>query len=121
MKYTIKESELKNLVKKHIVEALKQREKHSSEDKLKQFIKETVKRTLKEGTVNNIIIKKWNRIEQVLGSDGMVSELFNYLDADTITDFVNSIENVYDIEENDDNSYDDYIKNMNFKSGTVSG
>ena len=49
MKYTIKESELKNLVKKHIVEALKQREKHSNEDRLKQFIKESVKKILREG------------------------------------------------------------------------
>lgn len=117
MKYTIKESELKGLVRKHIVEALKQRKKRSNEDRLKPVYK----RTLKEGTVNNIIIKKWDRIEQVLGSHDMVSELFNYLDADTITGFVNSIENDYDIEENDDNSYDDYINHMNFESGTVSG
>ena len=48
MKYTIKESELKSLVRKHIVEALKQREKRSNEDRLKQFIKESVKRVLKE-------------------------------------------------------------------------
>ena len=50
MKYTIKESELKNLVKKHIVEALKRRENRSNEDRLKQFIKESVKRAIKEST-----------------------------------------------------------------------
>ena len=52
MKYTIKESELKNLVKKHIVEALKQREKHSNEDRLKKFIKESVKKILREDAGN---------------------------------------------------------------------
>ena len=53
MKYTIKESELKNLVKKHIVEALKQREKHSNEDRLKQFIKESVKKVVNEIKLDN--------------------------------------------------------------------
>ena len=51
MKYTIKESELKNLVRKHIVEALKQRKKRSNEDGLKKFIKESVIRVLNEKLV----------------------------------------------------------------------
>ncbi len=55
MKYTIKESELKSLVRKHIVEALKQREKRSNEDRLKQFIKESdLSRIVKE-SVNRVI------------------------------------------------------------------
>ena len=48
MKYTIKESELKNLVKKYIVEGLSQRKKRLNEDRLKQFIKESVKKALME-------------------------------------------------------------------------
>ena len=92
-----------------------------TESDLHRIVKESVKKALKENTMNNVIIKKWNQIEQVLGSDGMISELFNYLDADTIADFVNTIENTYDIEENDDDSYDEYINNMNFQSGQVCG
>ena len=92
-----------------------------TESDLHRIVKESIKKALKEGTMNNVIIKKWNQIEQVLGSDGMISELFNYLDADTIADFVNTIENTYDIEENDDDSYDEYINNMNFQSGQVCG
>ena len=88
---------------------------------LHRIVKESIKKALKEDTMNKVIIKKWNQIEQVLGSDGMISELFNYLDADTIADFVNTIENTYDIEENDDDSYDEYINNMNFQSGQVCG
>ena len=92
-----------------------------TESDLHRIVKESIKKALKEDTMNNVIIKKWNQIEQVLGSDGMISELFNYLDADTIADFVNTIENTYDIEENDDDSYDEYINNMNFQSGQVCG
>ena len=92
-----------------------------TESDLHRIVKESIKKALKEDTMNNVIIKKWNQIEQVLGSDGMISELFNYLDADTIADFVNTIENTYDIEENDDDSYDKYINNMNFQSGQVCG
>lgn len=55
MKYTIKESELKSLVRKHIVEAIKQREKRSNEDRLKQFIKESIKRVLRESNEESIL------------------------------------------------------------------
>jgi hypothetical protein len=92
-----------------------------SENDLHRIVKESIKKALKEDTMNNVIIKKWNQIEQVLGSDGMISELFNYLDADIIADFVNTIENTYDIEENDDDSYDEFINNMNFQSGQTCG
>jgi len=92
-----------------------------TESDLHKIVKESTKKILKEITMNKNIIKKWGRIEQALGSDGMVSELFQYLDADTIADFVNTIENTYDIEENDDDSYDEYINNMNFQSGQVCG
>ena len=53
MKYTIKESELKNLVRKHIVESLRQRKERSNEDRLKQFIKESVKKAVNEIKLDN--------------------------------------------------------------------
>ena len=55
MKYTIKESELKNLVRKHIVESIRQRKERSNEDRLKQFIKESdLSRIVKE-SVNRVL------------------------------------------------------------------
>jgi hypothetical protein len=62
MKYTIKESELKSLVRKHIVEALRQRKKRSNEDRLKQFIKESVKRVIKESAQASHE-EIWNKIK----------------------------------------------------------
>lgn len=70
-----------------------------TESDLHRIVKESVKKLLKEGTTNNIVINKWNNIEQTLGSETMLSELFQYLDGDTIADFVNTIENAYDIED----------------------
>jgi hypothetical protein len=55
MKYTIKESELKSLVKKHIVEALKQRKERSNEDRLKPFIKESDLHRIVKESVNRIL------------------------------------------------------------------
>ena len=58
MKYTIKESELKSIVKKHIVEALKQRKERSNEDRLKPFIKESdLNRIVKESV--NRVLNEW--------------------------------------------------------------
>lgn len=67
------------------------------------------------------IQKRLKQIERNLGSDGMLSELLDYLDADTIADFVETIENTYDIDEEDYNDYDECIDHMNFQCGMTCG
>lgn len=64
------------------------------------------------------IAKKWRKIENVLGTAGMLSELFDYLDEKTITDFMEAIEEDYDIEESDD---DFFRSNIDFERGMTCG
>jgi hypothetical protein len=68
-----------------------------TENKLKQIISESVKRILKEGSSFKEDYVNWERVKEHLGCEGMLSELYNYLSCDQISNFINAVDREYEL------------------------
>lgn len=68
-----------------------------TENKLKQIISESVKRILKEGSTFEEDYDNWERVKEHLGCEGMLSELYNYLSCDQISNFINAVDREYEL------------------------
>ena len=80
-----------------------------NETDLKNIIKEAVKNVLNEGTTIDTDQIKWDKLQEQLGSETMINELYNYLNEDQIADFIICIEKEYDL--NYDEEYQEYFNN----------
>ena len=78
-----------------------------TENKLKQIISESVKRILKEGSSFREDYDNWEKVKECLGCEGMLSELYNYLSCDQISEFINSIDREYELNICTENKEDD--------------
>ena len=68
-----------------------------TESKLKQIISDSVKRILKEGSSFKEDYDNWERVKEHLGCEGMLSELYNYLSCDQISNFINAVDREYEL------------------------
>jgi cyanate lyase len=69
-----------------------------NENTLKQIVAESVMRMLKEGlATNDPNIDKWYEAVQIMGAENMLDALFQYLDGDTIRDFIDTLDREYEI------------------------
>jgi hypothetical protein len=68
-----------------------------TENKLKQIISESVKRILKEGSNSSDDYNNWEQVKECLGCEGMLSELYNYLSCDQISNFINAVDREYEL------------------------
>lgn len=68
-----------------------------TENKLKQIISESVKRILKEGSSFKEDYVNWEKVKECLGCEGMLSELYNYLSCDQISNFINAVDREYEL------------------------
>jgi hypothetical protein len=68
-----------------------------TESKLKQIISESVKRILKEGSSFKEDYVNWEKVKECLGCEGMLSELYNYLSCDQISNFINAVDREYEL------------------------
>ena len=66
---------------------MNKRQVRLSESKLHNIIKESVKKVLKEGTVDRYYQEQWDKCIEYMGAETMLSELYNYLSSDQIEDF----------------------------------
>lgn len=71
-----------------------------TESDLQNIIKESVSKLLKEGHYDTTSLKKWNDIREAIGDDAMISELWNWLNADDIDGFIEHITRNYDLDYN---------------------
>lgn len=79
-----------------------------NENTLKQIVAESVMRMLKEGLVtNDPNIDKWYEARQIMGAEQMLDALFQYLDGDTIRDFIDTLDREYEIWGYDDEEEDE--------------
>ena len=78
-----------------------------TENNLKRIISESVKRILKEGSSSGGDYDNWEQVKECLGCDGMLSELYNYLSCDQISEFINSIDREYELNICTENKEDD--------------
>lgn len=100
-----------------------------TENKLKQIISESVKRILKEDSSFREDYVNWEKVKECLGCEGMLSELYNYLSCDQISEFINSIDREYELnictenkEEDDEyNKEDELYESLNEIGDTPKG
>lgn len=72
-----------------------------NEEKFRSFLKEAVKKAVKaklnEGFADRELDEKWIEAERQLGSENMLQEVYNYFDGNQLRDFLESIDNDYDM------------------------
>lgn len=68
-----------------------------TESDLHNIIKESVKRIIKEGHYSSDSAQKWDQVREMVGDDAMIQELWNYLDADSIDDFIEHMDRYYEL------------------------
>lgn len=70
-----------------------------SRKELTDYITESVRKIIKEGTNDPELYDEWEKLRITIGDAQMLNELFQYLDADTIQDFVETTKGLYDVNE----------------------
>ena len=70
-----------------------------SRKELTDYITESVRKIIKEGTNDPELYDEWEKLHITIGDAQMLNELFQYLDADTIRDFVETTKGLYDVNE----------------------
>ena len=70
-----------------------------SRKELTDYITESVRKIIKEGTNDPELYDEWEKLRITIGDAQMLNELFQYLDTDTIRDFVETTKGLYDVNE----------------------
>ena len=79
-----------------------------TENSLKDIVAESLKNILKEGmTSDNPYYEKWETIKEQLGSEQMLSDIFNYLDSSQLEQIINWFDQDYDFFGSEDEEYDE--------------
>ena len=87
-----------------------------TESKLKNIIKEELKKHLYEGTSETNVIKRWDRIIDSIGEKEFLSAIFEYLPDIQIKEIIDYAESDYDIpyfhhdDELDGDDFDDDLE-----------
>ena len=66
---------------------------------IQNIVKKSIYNLIKEGTIYDEVDNMWSYLENTLGTEKMLDELYHYLDSDTIEDFINHIKRYYEIDE----------------------
>lgn len=67
------------------------------ESYLKKVVREAVSRVLREGSADRMDAERWDNVKQMIGAETMLDELYNYLDVDNITGFIEHIDKNYEL------------------------
>ena len=83
-----------------------------TESFLNKMINETIKEVLSEVHFDNDVNDKWKKAQEMIGAECMLDYLYSFLDGDTIEDFIEELERVYELplseeDELEDEDYDD--------------
>lgn len=69
-----------------------------TEGKLNQIIRESIKKTLKEGfATGDESYDKFEQIKEILGADEMINDIYNYLDDTTLKKLIEYFNQDYDL------------------------
>lgn len=81
-----------------------------TESFLNKMINETIEEVLSEGHFDNDVNDKWKKAQEIIGAENMLSYLSTFLDSDTINEFIEELERVYELplSEEDDLEDEDY-------------
>lgn len=99
--YSFTESELNTLynIKNSFVKKI---DKKLNEGRLKNTIAQSIKRVLKEGTVNPDLMDRWYNLAQSLGADEMLNAIMQALPSDEIESMVEFLERNYEVSMNNE-------------------
>lgn len=68
-----------------------------TEGDLHRIVKESVNRIIKEGTTDRDVQSMWDEAQEMMGAESMLEALYDYLDCDTIEDFVQTLIRLYEL------------------------
>lgn len=68
-----------------------------TEQHLSKILRRSINNVLREGAADPAVGNEWNELVDMLGADTVLNDLFQYLDSDTIEDFIMELKNNYDI------------------------
>lgn len=71
-----------------------------TESKLQRIINESVKKVLREGHWDQKVYNEFLDIREAIGDDALISELYNWMDGDSIEGFIESVKRDYDFDYN---------------------
>ncbi len=91
-----------------------------NEDNFKKFLKEAVKKAVKaklnEGFADRELDEKWIEAERQLGSENMLQEVYYYFDGNQLRDFLENIDNDYDLGLFEDEEWEEDEENDIFEN-----
>ena len=68
-----------------------------TEGDLHRIVKESVNKIIKEGTTDRDVQSMWDEAQEMMGAESMLEALYDYLDSDTIEDFVQVLIRLYEL------------------------
>lgn len=68
-----------------------------TEGDLHRIVNESVNRIIKEGTTDRDVQSMWDEAQEMMGAESMLEALYDYLDSDTIEDFVQVLIRLYEL------------------------
>ena len=70
-----------------------------TESDVQNIVKKSIYNLIKEGTADDYVNDMWQYLEETLGAETVLNELYRYLDSDTIGGFINHMKRHYEIDE----------------------
>ena len=68
-----------------------------TEGDLHRIVKESVNKIIKEGTTDRDVQSMWDEAQEMMGAESMLEALYDYLDCDTIEDFIQVLIRLYEL------------------------
>lgn len=68
-----------------------------TEGDIHRIVKESVNKIIKEGTTDRDVQSMWDEAQEMMGAESMLEALYDYLDCDTIEDFVQVLIRLYEL------------------------
>lgn len=68
-----------------------------TEGDIHRIVKESVNKIIKEGTTDRDVQSMWDEAQEMMGAESMLEALYDYLDCDTIEDFVQVLIKLYEL------------------------
>lgn len=68
-----------------------------TEGDIHRIVKESVNKIIKEGTTDRDVQSMWDEAQEMMGAESMLEALYDYLDCDTIEDFVQTLIRLYEL------------------------
>ena len=78
-----------------------------TESELKNLVKESVKRVIKEGTTDQQLYNAWDNIMASMGAENMLMAIYNYMPSDEIAEMVRLLKRDYDVNDIEDAEYEE--------------